>query len=106
MTIRTAFVEHFSEDIATSIEQAAESHKNGVHDNAGSDYFRWALLICIGHECVTRFREDHSLEALDPEELGTWCRVHKDELQAHDGDVDYISLMTGAYNYWLGLEGA
>lgn len=39
----------------------ATEHKNGVHDNPGSDFFKWALCICIGYECMEKedYRNHH-----------------------------------------------
>ena len=50
--IRDSFVAAFGEEQAVAIERAAEEHKNGVHDNRGSDSFKWAIAICIGYECM------------------------------------------------------
>ena len=63
--LRAEFVSAFGEVQACAIEHAAEGHKNGIHDRPGSDPFRWALLICIGHECFTKasYRTYHDITA-------------------------------------------
>jgi hypothetical protein len=99
MTIRDAFAAEFGKDTAAAIEAAAASHKNGVHDNPGSDPFKWALSICIGHECMSKYRDDHGVTA-DPEAIRLWVVEHGD-LASHDGDVDYLALLCGVYDPWL-----
>lgn len=97
----TAFAHRFGQDQADAIMAAAESHKNGVHDNPGSDPFKWALLIAIGHECFTHehYRPYHGITA-DPDEIREWVRAEAD-LGTHDGDCDYLALLAGAYEPFL-----
>lgn len=98
--IRGKFVERFGEDDAKAIEAAAEQHSNGSNsERKGSDAFRWALLIAIGWECISRFRGDHGIK-LDTEELREWCKDHAD-FGSHNGDCDYLSLMSGEYENWM-----
>ena len=99
MSIRAAFVDRFGEDNATAIEAAANEHKNGVHDSPGSDPFKWALLIAIGYECVTRYADYHHVTA-DQDELREWCLEHAD-LASHDGDCDFLAMIVGAYAGWV-----
>ena len=98
-SIRAAFVARFGEDDAARIEAAADKHKNGIHDNPGSDPFKWALCIAIGHECMTRFVGYHKIVA-DPDVLQAWVYESAD-LASHDGDVDYLALLSGAYEGWI-----
>ena len=102
VSVRVPFVEDFGEDQAAAIEAAAEEHKNGVHDKPGSDYFRWALAIAIGFECMERpsFREYHGITA-PWRKLRPWIK-NNGRLAEHDGDVDYMSLLIGTYNYYVG----
>jgi hypothetical protein len=96
----TAFVERFGKKDATAVKNAAEEHANGINSaNRGSDEFRWALTICIGYECITRFRGYHGISA-DEADLKSWVLEHG-ALGEHDGDVDYLSLATGEYSEWV-----
>ena len=101
LSIRPAFVTVFGEGDATAIEAAAESHKNGIHDNPGSDYFRWAIAICIGYQCWDNesYREHHGIAA-DPAALRDWIYWHGDLIN-HDGDVDYLGVMVGVYEGYV-----
>lgn len=103
MSIRDSFVEAFGEDQAAAVEAAAEFHKNGVHDRPGSDYFRWAIVIAIGYECMSAddYREHHGISAPWPD-LHDWIRDHAN-LREHDGDSDYLALFAGAYNEFMGI---
>lgn len=102
--VREAFVADFGETEAAAVEAAAESHKNGVHDKPGSDYFRWALAIAIGYECMSKdsYREHHGI-SVEWSVLRPWIRDHGD-LANHDGDSDYLSVFTGTYNYFVGID--
>lgn len=97
-SIRAAFAARFGERNAANIEAAAVEHKNGVHDNPGSDPFKWALLIAIGHECMTQFADYHKI-TVDPDAVKAWIVEHAD-LASHDGDFDYLAAMCGAYEGW------
>jgi hypothetical protein len=99
--IRESFVEHFGEEQAAKLEAAAVEHKNGIHDEPGSDFFRWAIVICIGFECFTkdRYREYHGITA-PVEDVKQWVREHGD-IANHDGDADYLSLFCGTYNEYV-----
>lgn len=104
MSIRASFVEMFGEDQAVAIECAAEGHKNGIHDNPGSDPFRWAIVICIGHECMknAEYREHHGITA-PWSALKAWIKASAN-LVEHDGDCDYLSLMAGTYIEYMPLS--
>ena len=100
--MRNQFVSHFSEEIARAIEDAAASHKNGIHDEPGSDPFRWAVLICIGAECFTRpsFATHHGIERAD--EIKPWLLEHgRRWLSEHDGQFDYIALLAGLFHEYM-----
>jgi hypothetical protein len=103
VSIREAFAAEFGEDQAAAVMAAAIQHKNGIHDNPGSDSFKWALLIAIGHECLTRYRDDHGITA-DADEMREWIKANAD-LRSHDGDCDYLALICGAYDEYLPSEG-
>lgn len=102
--IRDEFVKMFGEKEALALESAAEEHKNGVHDNPGSDPFKWVLLICIGYQCfeVEGYREYHGIVA-SFESIKQWVKDNA-ELDSHDGDSDFISLVAGVYNEYVGAE--
>lgn len=101
MSTRKSFVAHFGSDQAAAIEDAADSHKNGIHDSKGSDPFRWAIVICIGHQCmeVDGYREHHGITA-PWEEIEAWIKEHGD-LANHDGDSDYLALFAGVYTKYM-----
>lgn len=101
-SVRGHFAATFGEDNAEAIMSAAIQHQNGVHDNRGSDPFKWALLIAIGHGCLTRFAGDHGITATE-DDMKAWALEHGD-LGDHDGDCDYLALMCGAYKGWLPTE--
>ena len=98
-TIRDQFVQSFSESEAAHIEAAATEHGNSINDtNKGSDPFKWALLICIGYQCMEldSYREYHNITT-PWSVLKQWIKTNAD-LGSHDGDCDYISLIAGVYN--------
>ena len=103
--MRDAFVERFGEDQAQAIEAAAMRHENVVHDERGSDSFRWALLICIGFECmeVGPYRADHGITA-PWDEIDAWMRERTEWFKEHDGDVDYLAMFCGRYHVYVGIE--
>lgn len=98
MSVRDEFVKRFDERCATRIEQAAEGHKNGVHDKKGSDPFKWALAICIGYQCLGKYAKYHEIY-YEEQELKDWIRENAG-LAEHDGDVDYLGVFAGAYDGW------
>lgn len=107
VSIRVAFAKKFGESQAAAIEHAAQGHENGVNSaRKGSDPFKWALLICIGYECISKdgYRKHHGITA-PWAEIKAWIKKHG-SLASHDGDCDYISLMCGAYNEFVGKEPA
>lgn len=100
-SVRESFVRWFGEDQARAIERAAHGHKNGIHDEAGSDLFRWAALICIGSQCVEveRYRLYHKI-TIPFSEFKRWL-FEEGRVSEHDGQVDYISLFAGVYNEFI-----
>jgi hypothetical protein len=104
VSVRASFVERFGEANACALEAAAIEHKNGVHDEPGSDPFKWALCIAIGYECMGRFANYHGITCSEAE-VQEWGRAHAD-LRTHDGDVDYIAVMAGSYDGWVSTDEA
>lgn len=104
-SVRESFVNFFGEDQAQKIEESAKSHKNGIHDEPGSDPFRWAIIICIGYECMQKdsYREHHNI-TVPWDDLKAWIKEHGD-LSNHDGSVDYLALFAGAYNEYMEVKG-
>ena len=100
--LRPSFVATFGEAEAERIEVAAAGHKNGIHDNSGSDPFRWALMICLGGRCLEedRFRKYHGIKT-SWGDIDAWLLDHSYELAAHDGDVNFIAAMAGKYNKYM-----
>ena len=104
MSVRSIYAYAFGAEQADAVEAAAAKHKNGVHDDPGSDPFRWALAICLGYECLSKdsYREHHGI-TVPWDVLRPWIRNHGD-LANHDGDVDYLTLFTGGYDYFAGRD--
>ena len=103
-SVRASFVARFSEDQAAAIERAAQEHMNGVHDNKGSDPFKWAFLVAIGYECISKdsYRAYHSITA-PLAAMKEWARTEA-HLASHDGDCDYLAAFVGAYSEYLPEE--
>ena len=104
-SVRTKFVKRFGEKEAALIEAAAEGHGNGVNNtNRGSDPFKWALLICIGYECMSKdaYRCHHRITT-PWVDLKQWIIDHA-ELGSHDGDSDYLTLFCGGYNEFISRD--
>jgi hypothetical protein len=99
-TFRDDFISHFGEENALAIEAAADSHKNGVHDKEGSDRLRWALLICIGYDCIEKYSADHQITC-SWEDVRDWMKMHKEYIGKHDGDSDYLAMLCGRYNEFV-----
>lgn len=101
-TTRKSFVRTFGEEAAEKIEAAAQEHENGVHDERGSDPFKWAVSICIGFQCVEvdGYREHHGITTPTWPEFKQWVKDFG-ELGSHDGGVDFIALMAGVYNEFM-----
>lgn len=99
------FVARFGEDEAQRIVDAASKHENGLHGKRGSDGFRWALLICIGYECMSKdsYRKDHGITT-PWDDLNEWMLARPEWFSEHDGDVDFLSLACGVYQPYVGLE--
>ena len=103
MSIRDKFVEDFGEEAAAAIESAAHQHGNGINNqNIGSDPFRHSIVVCLGYECMSKYKKEYGIKP-------AWARVKKwikdnGQLDKHDGDCDYIFLMTGGYSEYMPKE--
>jgi hypothetical protein len=100
--IKEKFIKDWGEELANKIEEAANYHRNGVNDQEIGDPFKWALLICIGYHCLENkeYRKFHGIPNLNWRKLKKWIRDNA-ELESYKGDLDYISLFCGVYNYYL-----
>lgn len=104
--IRGAFVERFGAENADRVEACAQQHKTWRDFDAergyGSDVFRWAVLMVISFECLTRFAASHGFTC-DGAEVYAWLKepAQRDWLAAHDGDFDAIAMLSGAYNDFM-----
>ena len=96
MSIRIEFIERFGEVEAMNIEKAANEHQSS--GDKGSDPFKWALLICIGYQCMELegYREGHNIET-PWDELKRWIKDYAN-LDSHTGDCDYLALLAGTYS--------
>ena len=97
------FAERFGAENVAAIIAAAHSHDNGLHDNPGSDEFRWALLIGLGFECMSKFQYSHGITA-PWRQVDDWMRARPEWFSEHDGDTDTVSLFCGVYNEYVGQE--
>lgn len=97
-TLRESYVEHFGEEQAVALEEAAQSHANGVNStNLGDDPFRWAFLIAWGYQCF----KYHGIGVTE-EQARIWASFHAELIKEHNGDVDYLSAFTGRYAELVG----
>jgi hypothetical protein len=104
-TIRTKFEKDFSKELANLIMVAARSHGNGINNkNLGSDPFKWALLICIGYECLSKpsYRKYHGIKC-SWKEIKKWIKENA-KLHTHDGDCDFLALFCGKYNEFVKIK--
>lgn len=93
------FAAQFGEQQADAILSAALAHNNEVHNDPGSDHFRWAIAIVIGWECVSRFAEHHKI-TVSQDEFKQFV-LDEADLGHHDGDVDYLGLFVGVYQEYI-----
>jgi hypothetical protein len=101
-SIKELFITDFGEEEAGRIEKAAIGHGNGINDtNKGNDPFKWALLICLGYECMEKekYRKHHGIITPWPE-LKAWIKKNA-HLETHNGDCDYLALFAGTYNEYM-----
>lgn len=100
-SVREGFVQLFGEDLAAAIDRAANEHGDSWssgNKGRGSDEFKWALCQCIGFDCIVKpqYMIHHEINPEAGPAIKQWIREHG-ELDTHDGDVDILALMTGAY---------
>jgi len=104
-SVRESFVEHFGEDQARAIEAACALHKaESIHskDGMGDDPFKYAVLMCIGYNCV-KYGKSHGI-TISPTDFKRWCLEHGD-LASYKGPIpDYISLFAGVYDEYFPSE--
>jgi len=102
-TIRTRFVKDFDEQTAVAIEQAAAYHSDAFYpnQNKGSDPFRWALLMCIGFECM-KIEQYRSYHGITPpwQKLNAWI-IKYGNFAKHDGGCDTLAALAGAYQDYI-----
>lgn len=103
-TWAAAFMARFGTDNTDAVMSAAIEHNNGIHNNPGSDIFRWAIAICIGYDCFGSYAARYHGITVAQDEVKRFC-LELGGLGTHDGDVDYLGLMSGSYNEWI-LEDA
>lgn len=103
-SVEGSFVKAFGKQQAEALKDAAAGHQNGIHDKKGSDPFKWVCLIAIGYQCVEldRYRESHGI-TISFKKFQKWCIEHGD-LGTHDGDCDYLTLITGRYSDFIKKE--
>jgi hypothetical protein len=100
MSIRESFVEHFGEADAYAVECAAAEHMNPYNsERKGDDHFLWAIVICIGSECMSRYSDYHGIKA-PWEEVRAWIKNHAN-IGEHIGDIDYLAMFVGLYQEFI-----
>jgi hypothetical protein len=124
--VREKFVERFGEDQALAVEKAAEMHAeeinpaNGIlaalsgliddkpqftrgdyRTDRGSDPFKWALMMAVSYECVSKdeYREFHGITT-PWSELRDWIAEHGDMI-SYDGVWDPGAKAIGAFDFML-----
>lgn len=113
MSVRESFVARFGEAVAVKVEEAALNHlaegplphlNPHAEDKWGEDPFQYLFMVCIGRDCLTRWRKYHGIDA-EYEDLLDWC-VKEGNLHDYQGDMpDFIALLAGAYNIWIDWAG-
>lgn len=100
--IREKFVKDWGEELTKKVESAANEHANGVNNVNIGDPFKWALLICIGYECLSapQCRKYHGIKNLNWSKMKQWIKDNA-ELKTYKGDLDYLALFTGGYKGFL-----
>lgn len=98
------FTHRFGAKTYDAILSAAAEHGNGINDvEKGDDVFRWALLVCIGYECLTRpaFIAYHEIAHADA--IVAWMKepAQRAWIAAHNGDMDYLAMFAGVYNQFM-----
>lgn len=98
---RVSFVETFGEEAAVAIEAAASQHESPANSDQGSDPFRWAIVICLGYQCmeVDSYRKSHGIRPAWAR-LKKWIIQHGD-IAHHDGGCDYLALLAGVYQNFI-----
>ena len=106
MSEREDFESTFGAGTAAKIIDSAHEHDNGVHDNPGSDEFRWACLIAIGFQCVEidSYRAHHGITSPTWEQFQKWLKDRRQWLAEHDGEFDYLAFFGGVYNEYMPEE--
>lgn len=103
MTTRESYAATFGKTQADRLQEAGESHRERLieGDKRGSDPFRDAIVIAIGHECFTEpsYRKYHGITP-SVRRIKAWIRDHG-ELAGYDGPIDYIALAAGAYEEYM-----
>ena len=104
MTMRDDFIATFGIENTEAIERAADSHANDVTRRWGSDRFRWALVMCLGYQCMSKpeYREHHGITA-PWDALDAWMQTPERRawFADHDGECDYLALLAGTYNPYM-----
>ena len=104
---KAGFAERFGEANAQAVLDAAYAHSDQGwmidSDDRGSNEFQWALLVCIGSECLTRYRGHHGITAGE-DEIKQWVYLCADLGQYDGPPPDYLALMCGAYEGWVNTD--
>jgi len=103
--IENKFIKRFGRELAEKIKEAAESHANGANNEKIGDYFKWALLIVIGYQCLEKkeYRDYHGIKfpkGVKWLDIKKWIRDNA-ELETYQGDLDYLALFAGVYDYYV-----
>lgn len=92
-----SFEKKFGRKQAEKLLSSALSHESSM-ENYGKDIFAWAILKCIAFDCVKDYRDYHHFK-FTWKEFKTFCIEHRNELNAFNGSIDFLSAMTGEFDF-------
>jgi len=103
--IEQKFVKRFGKELAEKIKEAALSHADGINNEKIGDFFKWALLMVIGYQCLEKkeYRKYHGIKFPKGVRWATikkWIRDNAN-LASYQGSLDYLSLFAGTYDYYV-----
>lgn len=97
-SIRKAFEKEFGKLDAIAIMVAATSHADPPRKR-GIGLFQWALMICIGFDCITKQRFYHGI-GTHPSVIKSWVKKYA-RLDKYNGPCDIATAFCGGYKKWM-----
>ena len=100
--MREKYIKKFGEKQAQRIEEAATTHYlSGATvsgKNKGSNPFKWAILTIIDFQCVEKYAKEHGI-TVSNNKFMKFCVKHRKELGEHDGDIGWIGVVAGVFDF-------